>query len=159
MKSPRRVSQILADDAEMVLTRARRDLDRSHSMHYEREGPDVASLQLATLYRHVVEVVASRRSQPLVRYITGVARQRHCAGFDLWELQTAFNVLEEAMWHQLRSKLPPREFADAIGLLSAALGTGKDALARTYVELARAPRTGPETVETVEPLFRGTEGM
>jgi hypothetical protein len=51
-------------------------------------------------------------------------------------VQTAFNVLEEAMWRKIVAVTPPEHLAEAIGLLTTVLGAGKDALARTYVALA-----------------------
>jgi hypothetical protein len=46
------------------------------------------------------------------------------------------NVLEETLWRRILKKLPPDEFARALGLVSTVFGAGKDALARRYVSLA-----------------------
>ena len=62
--------------------------------------------------------------------------KRYTAGFDLWEVQTAFNVLEEAIWVRVFKSVPPDALAEALGLVSTVLGAGKDTLARKYVSLA-----------------------
>jgi hypothetical protein len=57
-------------------------------------------------------------------------------------VQTALNVLEEAIWKQITKLMSPAEQAEALGLISSILGSGKDILARTYVSLAGKSRRG-----------------
>ncbi len=57
-------------------------------------------------------------------------------------MQTAFNVLEEAMWRTVVAATPPDQLAEAVGLLSTVLGAGKDALAAAYVSLATQHHVG-----------------
>jgi hypothetical protein len=78
------------------------------------------------------------------------------SGFDLWEVQTAFNVLEETIWRCILNEMQPEEYAEALGLVSTVLGTGKDTLARTYVTLASKTKT---PFFNVQHLFNGTEGL
>lgn len=84
-----------------------------------------------------------------------IAAERFEAGFDLWEVQTAFNVLEETIWRRILQELPLTEFAEALSLASTVLGAGKDTLARTYVTLAS--KTHAPTLN-IQSLFAGTEG-
>jgi hypothetical protein len=84
-----------------------------------------------------------------------VAQKRFNAGYDLSELQTAFNAVEEATWSRVFAELQPAQFAEALGLVSTILGAAKDALARKYVSLAtniQAPSLD------LQALFAGTEG-
>ena len=83
-----------------------------------------------------------------------IARERFSAGYDLWEVQTLFNVLEEVVWNRILKELPPGDFAEAIGLVSTAPGTGKDTLARRYVTLAGKARVSTLYLQS---LFTGTE--
>jgi hypothetical protein len=69
-------------------------------------------------------------------YAEKVARERFEDGYDVSEVQAAFNVLEQAMWRRVVDATAPAELAEAVGLLSTVLGFGKDTLARTYVSLA-----------------------
>jgi hypothetical protein len=68
-------------------------------------------------------------------------------------VQRAFNVLEEAMWRRIVGVTPPDELGEAVGLMSTALGAGKDTLACTWVGLA-AKRQVPSHDLTA--LFEGT---
>jgi len=69
----------------------------------------------------------------VITYAGKLADKRFEAGYDLGEVQTAFNALEEASWQRALADLDPSELADALGLVGTLLGAGKDALARRYV--------------------------
>jgi hypothetical protein len=86
-------------------------------------------------------------------YCDQIAVARFNAGFDVSEVQAAFNALEVAMWRRIVSAEPETDLAEAIGLLSTVLGFGKDALARKYVSLA-SKRHVPSL--DMSALFRGT---
>ena len=58
------------------------------------------------------------------------------AGFGIAEVQSAFNVLEEAIWHLVLAELPADELLESAGLVGTILGAGKDVLARAWVSLA-----------------------
>jgi hypothetical protein len=99
----------------------------------------------------VLTSLTERDLMPIHR-AEAVARERFAAGFDIAEVQTAFNVLEEAMWRRVVAATEPEGLADAIGLIATVLGAGKDSLARTYVALA-SERHVPSLDLTA--LFRG----
>jgi hypothetical protein len=79
----------------------------------------------------------------MIEHAEHIARERHAAGYDLFEVQTAINVIEEALWKRILSSVEPNELAHALGMVNAIFGMAKDVLARTYVSLAtnlEAPR-------------------
>ena len=65
-----------------------------------------------------------------------IAADRFAAGADLAEVQEVFNILEEALWRQVAGTFAGDQRVEALGLVNAVLGAGKDALARAYVALA-----------------------
>lgn len=130
------VDHLLLQLRSEVLGDAFASLQRSHSVHYERSGETFTRERLAELFDLVVTALRDRQLEPVTRYCEEVAEQRFRAGFGLVEVQTAFNVLEEAMWGRVVAGLEPSELAEAVGLLSTILGHGKDVLARRYVSLA-----------------------
>ena len=73
---------------------------------------------------------------PICEYAQHVAEERFDAGFGIAEVQSAFNVLEEAIWHVVLAQLPADDLLEAAGLVGTILGAGRDALARTWVSLA-----------------------
>jgi hypothetical protein len=88
----------------------------------------------------------------MISHAEQIAGERFNSGYDLWEVQTAFNVLEEAIWVRIFKNFPPTELAEAIGLVSTVLGAGKDALARKYVSLASKTRASSLNLQS---LFSG----
>jgi hypothetical protein len=137
---------------EPVLADARRALESARLQHYGASSPEENAQRLRALYEVLEASVASRAVLPMVRHAERIARERHQSGFDLAEVQTAFNVLEEALWRQITAQLPPADYPEAYGLTSTILGAGKQSVALQYVALARA--TGAPAVD-VEALFSG----
>jgi hypothetical protein len=69
--------------------------------------------RLAELYDVVVTALRDRELAAVARYDEGVAERRFAAGFGISEVQTAFNVMEEAMWRQAVVGVPAAELAEA----------------------------------------------
>jgi hypothetical protein len=108
------------------------------------------------LFDRLLEAAASRDVTAIAEYAHAVAEERFSAGYDLAEVQAAFNVLEEATWAQALAALPAEELAETLGSVSTILGCGKDALARRYVSLA-AQGHAPSLNRRA--LFGGTDGL
>jgi len=147
--------QYLADHTNAILAQATESMARTHLAHYEKAGPEHTHQRLKALLVLTVRAVKDRNLSPMVAHADTIARERFNAGFDLWEVQTAFNVLEEALWTALLKDLPPAELPESLGLVSTVLGTGKDTLARRYVSLAAKTRV---TSLNLQSLFNGVDG-
>lgn len=146
------VAQVLLEAEPQVLDEAYAALQRSHPAHYEAVGERVTRERLADLFRLVVTAIRDRDLAPVGAYSEQVAVERFNAGFDISEVQTAFNALEEAMWRRVVAAVPPDNLAEATGLVATVLGFGKDALARSYVSLASRRRVPSLDLSA---LFRG----
>lgn len=130
------LDQILHDRMNEIISDAEKSLSSARLTHYEKAGEEHNRQKLKALYTLTVRAIAEKNLGPMLAHAESIARERFESGFDLSEVQTAFNVLEEAMWKSIIKNLPPVEIGDAIGLVSTVLGAGKDILARTYVTLA-----------------------
>ena len=147
------VARMLRDAEETILEEACSTLGRSHVTHYEAAGDAFTRQGLRDLFRLVTDAIKDRDLAEMSVYAEQVARRRFDQGFDLAEVQAAFNALEEAMWRHLVDATQPEELAEAVGLLSTVLGYGKDTLARTYVSLASSRHV--PTLD-LSALFAGT---
>ncbi|MCU0265677.1 MAG: hypothetical protein MUC45_06070 [Actinomycetia bacterium] len=147
------LAEVLLEAETQVLDEAYEALQRSHPTHYEAAGERFTRERLADLFHLVVAAIRDRDLAAVGTYSEQVADQRFNAGFDILEVQTAFNALEEAMWRRVVAEVPAADLAEATGLLTTVLGFGKDALARSYVSLA-SRRHVPSLDLTA--LFRGT---
>ncbi len=130
------VAALLSQNEPEIVDEAYAALERSHARHYEAAGETLTRQRLADLCHLVVASIHDRDLAEMSIFAEKVARERFDDGYDVSEVQAAFNVLEQAMWRQVVDATPPTELAEAVGLLSTVLGFGKDTLARTYVSLA-----------------------
>ena len=119
-----------------VLDEAEQRLRHAHLQHYEASGSVESGRRLDQLFSMVLDSVTQRSLTGICRYAERVARERFEAGFDITEVQTAFNILEEALWQVVISRIDPSNLAEAAGMIDTALGAAKDTLARTWVSLA-----------------------
>jgi len=149
------LSLFLHDRMNANIASAEETIRRAHLRNYEKEGAEHVHQRLKALYVLTVRAVKERNLGPMVAHADTIARERFNAGYDLWEVQTAFNVLEEVIWSTIMKELPPVEYAEALGLVSTILGTGKDTLARRYVTLASKSKAPSLNLRS---LFTGTEG-
>jgi nucleotide-binding universal stress UspA family protein len=126
----------LLDERDPILTAAVAALRRSHVRHYEVEPDAEVRRRLGRFYDKVSVAFRSRELSGVIDLARELAHERYAAGFDLSEVQTAFNVLEEAIWLRAFAQLGPEAFAPVITRTSTILGAAKDSLAREYVLLA-----------------------
>ena len=148
------ISAFLETQKDDIIGAACTAMDRSHLEHYERDGADKTRQRVATLYTLAKRCVKDRNLSPMIVHAEQIATERFNAGFDLWEVQTAFNVLEEAIWLRIFRSFPPAELAQTLGLVSTVLGAGKDSLARKYVSLASKTKVPSLNLQS---LFSGAE--
>ncbi|HLM94726.1 MAG TPA: hypothetical protein VK283_00340 [Acidimicrobiales bacterium] len=130
----------LSEAQNDVLSDASEALRRAHLAHYEASGSETSHQRLADLFSLVVECLTQRTLAPMSRYAERVAQERFRARFDIGEVQTAFNVLEEAIWRVVIPRIPPGDLVEFAGLIGTVLGVGKDTLARVWVSIATSQR-------------------
>ena len=149
------VNAVLTGAASQIVNEAYAQLHPSIHPNYHALGEEVTRGYLIELFDLVVGGVEHREAVHLVQHAELIAEQRFHAGFDLAEVQAAFNALEQAMWRRILQLETSSELLNSVGLLSSVVGAGKDALARVYVNLASA-RHVPHL--NVAALYQGTDG-
>ena len=130
------LDDLLLEAESGVLDEAYSALHRAHVTHYELAGEAFTRQALANLFRLVLDAIRNRDLAEMSAFAEGIALDRFNHGYDISEVQMAFNSLEDAMWRRVVSTAPPCDLAEAVGLLSTVLGYGKDAVARKYLSLA-----------------------
>jgi len=147
--------KFLEQHSHDILQEASDAVTRCRLKNYEKVGAEQVHPRLRALYVLTSRAVKDRNLGPMVQHSETIGRERFTAGFDLWEVQTAFNVLEEILWTRIIKEFPAAEYAEALGLVSTILGTGKDTLARIYVALASKTKAPSLNLRS---LFTGTDG-
>jgi methylmalonyl-CoA decarboxylase len=137
-------STVLASATEQVVSEAvaaleRRDQAPGHAASREERRRDVRDL-LKLVLRCVQEGRAESITKPCERMAAG----SFAAGADIAEAQEIFNVLEEVLWRHVIDIFGDEQRIEALGLVNAIVGAGKDAFAQTYVAVAsgRGDRPG-----------------
>jgi hypothetical protein len=148
--------EFLTQERGPIVAAAEAALARSRVRHYESAGEAEVHRRLEALFDSVLHALTGRDLGPVIAYAQEVAEERFNAGYDLSEVQTAFNALEEAAWTRALAELEPSQLAESLGLVSTIVGAGKDAMARRYVSLA-ANTHAPSL--NLRALFDGTEGL
>ena len=146
------VADFLADHTPTILEHAVDSMKRAHLARYEKSGE--GATRLGVLLELVIVATRERRLAPVIEHAERIAHERHAAGYSLSEVQTAINVLEEAIWRAILAEVPPAEQGEALGLVATVLGQTKDKLAATYVSLVAQKTTATLSLEN---LFKGTQ--
>ncbi len=149
------VAELLAEERGTIVAAAAAAIARSRVRHYEATGAAVVVDRLETFYGLVVDAAASRDLGDVVAYARALADERFVAGYDLCEVQTALNALEEAAWSRIFARLRPDRVGEPLAVVATVFGAAKDALARQYVELAARTRSPALDVAA---LFAGSAG-
>jgi hypothetical protein len=150
------VDVVLSGAAMEIVDEAYGELHPSVHPHYHALGEVGTRKALNELFTLVVQGVQAREAVHMVQHAELIAQERYHAGFDLAEVQAAFNALEQAMWRRVVAVEGNGEILASVGVLSSILGAGKDALARVYVHLA-SYRHAPHV--DVQALYDGTDGV
>ena len=129
------VTTLKRSESEIV-KEALANVQHSHIEHYESAGAEFTHTALQDLFDLVATAIEKRDLEGVIAFADGIAEQRFSSGFDIAEVQTAFNALETAMWRRVLATAEPADLPESIGLLSTVFGVAKDELACRYVSLA-----------------------
>jgi hypothetical protein len=145
----------LASRRDAILAAAEEQL-AARSPRYAHATTTVLHARLAALYTRLTEGLAAQSLLPLLDHAREVAAERFHGGYDLSEVQKAYNAVEEAIWSRVFADGVPERYAVVLPCVSASLGVAKDELAREYVKLAAGARA---PMLDVAALSRGGCGL
>lgn len=131
-------SSALVEEASTMMTEARLE-------HYAAAGLPTVRQRLATLLEVALTCLEAGEADQIIAHMTRIGRERFSAGYDLHEVQTSANVMEEALWRRIPTLVAPADVPRALGMVSSLFSAGKDALAQTYVSLAAGAAVPPDT--------------
>ena len=147
------LQELLETRGEAIVREAVERLGRTRLRSYDASSLESNQARLQRLLDLTIQCVRTKNLVPMVSYAEGIARERFRDGFDLQEVQTAFNLLEEIVWKHITQDMKPEDYPAAFGLTSTVLGAGKAALATEYVSLASHSRVRTMDLSS---MFEGT---
>jgi hypothetical protein len=132
---------LLRERADPLIAEALTLMTEARLEHYDAAGLSTVRQRLAAMLEVALSCLEAGEAGQIIAYMTRVGRERFSAGYDLLEVQTSANVVEETLWRRIPSLVAPEDVPRALGLVSSLFSAGKDALARTYVSLASGARS------------------
>ena len=144
---------LLASHHEDIVQDALKNLGVIPLKSYSSSDPETNKMRFNKLLDVIIHTVESRNLIPMMEYSEKIARERYTMNFDIHEVQTAFNVLEEVIWEIIKQNIKPDEYPNAFGLISTIIGFGKETLAGTYITLL-SNKSAKDKVD-MEQLYAG----
>ena len=143
------LSELFRSWEDDLVNEAVTELRHARLKHYIADGEEITRERVTKFIEKAMECFSLRRAEPMIEHAERISRERHAAGYDLSEVQTAINVIEEALWKRILSSVEPDELAHALGMVNAIFGMSKDVLARTYVSLATNRETPRKELDEI----------
>ena len=134
-------TNLLEKKSAEIIESALASLNRAHLKSYTKSTEQKNRSRLMNLLSLTRQCIKEKNLLPITEYSEKIAKERYKQGFDLFEVHTAFNVLEEVLWKRVVQNIEPQKLGEALGFISTVLGTGKETLALTYVALASKHKT------------------
>ena len=150
------IADFLEQHREEIVGDACARVSDARLTHYDAAGESITAKRLDALFGVVVDCCRAHRLDRGTDYADSIAHDRHSDGVPLREVQTAINVLEEAIWRSILIDVAPRGQGDALGTVSTVLGAVKDRLACVYVARITSQ---PAPALHLDSLFAGTQGI
>lgn len=144
----------LTEHADAIVDQATSAVETRKLVSYLKLGREKTEQRIRELFEQVIEGVEHQRLDPVVELAERVGKERYESGFEFVEVQSAFNLLEEAIWNTMLSEFPQAELGVALGMIATLLGAAKDRLACTYLSLATKGHVGSLDLHA---LFKGTQ--
>jgi hypothetical protein len=147
--------QALEAHAQEIVDEAVELLAHRLNPPYQPVAPEVLKERLGKTMTTVITALKERTPLPVIEHGKRVAQARFHAGYQLEEIQTAFNALEETLWNFMVKEADAAHLAQDLAMVGSVIGAIKDELGRSYVALAtqyHAP-----SINTSK-LFAGPQG-
>lgn len=129
-------SAVLASAQERVVEEAVAVLAQRDQADHHAPRPEEHRRNVRQLFELVLRCVREGCAEPIITPSEQIAAHSFAAGIDIVEVHGAFNVLAEALWRHVAGALAGEQRVQALGLVNAIAGAGKDTVARTYITLA-----------------------
>jgi hypothetical protein len=90
--------KLLETNSEKIITDAYKSVCKDKLKGYSKAGQEPTKEKLTDLFKKVLQCVKKKEMIPMLNYTEKIAKERFASGYDLFEVQTAINSLEVAIW-------------------------------------------------------------
>lgn len=145
------LEKFLEANSSEILNEAQSSLQRSQLKHYANSHSDENYKRLEDLFYFMIDAIRKKNLLPMTEHAEKIAKKRFESAFDFYEVHSAFNVLEEAVWKKVVNSFHPPDLGSALGMVSTVLGAGKETLACSFISLTS---TGKNCSMDVSEMFK-----
>ena len=129
--------ELLYNKPDHILLDSTDNLVRADLPHYKKLNAEKIRLRLMKLFQALVRSVEVNSCEEMVKFMEKVSDERFASGFELNEVQTAVNILEESLWRMISKFVDSDKQVSAIKQVTCILTKAKDELADEYALLSK----------------------
>jgi hypothetical protein len=108
------LKELLKTQSSEILENALQSLNCAHLKSYSKSSQSENKKRLLNLLTLTQQCVVEKKLIPMKEYAAQIAKERFDAGFDLHEVHTAFNALEEELWNRVTKNIAPDNLGEAL---------------------------------------------
>lgn len=127
--------ELLYNKPDLILLDSTDGLVRAHLQHYDKLSPEKIRLRLLKLFQALEKAVEVNSCEEMIKFMEKVSDERYESGYELHEVQTAVNILEETLWKKIAEFVDRDKQVSAMKQVTCILSKAKEELASEYALL------------------------
>jgi hypothetical protein len=129
--------EMLYNKPDLILLDAMDSLGKAHLSHYDNLKPELARFRLSKLFEALVKSIETSSNVEITNFIGKISGERYELGFELYEVQTVINILEESLWKKIMIFVDEDKQISAMKQVSEILTTAKERLVIEYSQVSK----------------------
>lgn len=129
--------EMLYNKPDLILLDALDSLSKIHLIHYDNLKPQLIRFRLSKLLEALVKCVESSSMDEMTNFISKISDERYELGFELYEVQTVINILEESLWKKIQIFIDEDKQISAMKQVSDILSQAKERLVNEYANISK----------------------
>ncbi len=129
--------ELLHQKPDLILLDSTDNLVRSNLKHYKKLNPENIRIRLNHLFQTLVTCVETGSCNEMVTFMDKVSDERFESGFEIHEVQTAINILEESLWRNIGKFVDNDKQVNAMKEVTGILSKAKEEMANEYAMLSK----------------------
>ena len=127
-----KLEEILTENEQGIIEKAAVNLGNYRLKNYEMAKLSEIEWWMGALFSALRESIKQKSMDPFLRYSENLGKLRAEKGFDLKEVQIAYNLLEEHTWEVVLERGDPKTRVQDLTQISEIVAAGKDKLTKWY---------------------------
>ena len=124
--------EMLYYKTDLILLDTTDGLVKAHLTHYKNLQPELIRFRLMKLFNALVKSIEKNSCEEIKEFMDKITGERYELGFELYEVQTAINILEESLWKNIQKYIDDDKQIAAMKQVTDILTKAKEKLAEEY---------------------------